>query len=76
MNLFYEVFDQRCLYFDAFDRMHDAVYVVDTDKKIVYINKAAESLDGYLLKEIKGKTVFELYNLDDQNSPALKALET
>lgn len=47
MNLFLEVFDNRSLYFDTFDRMVDAVYVIDAERRTVYINKAAEALDGY-----------------------------
>lgn len=74
MNLFLEVFDNRSLYFDTFDRMVDAVYVIDAERRTVYINKAAEALDGYFLKDIKGKTVQDLYGLEGINSPALRAL--
>lgn len=74
MSLFAEVFDERNLYFDLFDRMRDAVYVIDTEKRHVYINRAAEKLEGFLLKDIRGKTVKETHGLDNLDSPALRAL--
>lgn len=74
MSLFAKVFEERNLYFDLFDRMRDAVYVIDTEKRHVYINRAAEKLEGYLLKDIKGKTVMETHGLDNLDSPALRAL--
>ncbi|MBR2222748.1 MAG: sigma 54-interacting transcriptional regulator [Christensenellaceae bacterium] len=54
--------------------MKDAVYILDTEKRHVYINRAAEKLEGILLKDIKGKTVMETHGLDGLDSPALKAL--
>ena len=75
MDLFEELFDSRNLYFDAFDRMSDAFYVLDINKNIVYINKAAERLDGHLLRDVKGKSTKEVYGLDDEDSPALKSLK-
>ena len=76
MSLFNELFDRRSLYFDIFDRMVEAVYICDTDKNLIYFNKAAERLDGYLLKDVKGKSTYELYGLDDMDSPMLRALAT
>lgn len=75
MDLFRELFDERNLYFDAFDRMDDAIYILDTEKRLVYLNKAAERLDGHLLRDVKGKTTKEVYGLDDEDSPALRAIK-
>lgn len=76
MDVFDEFFNKNTLYFDAFDKMVEAIYVCDINRNLVYINKVAERLDGYLLKDIKGKSTYELYGLDEQNSPMLKALAT
>lgn len=76
MSLFDELFDRRSLYFDIFDRMVEAIYICDTDKNLIYFNKAAERLDGYLLKDVKGKSTYELYGLNEMDSPMLRALAT
>ncbi len=41
---------------EAMTNISDSVIITDSDFKIQYINKAAERLFGYSLKEIKGKT--------------------
>ena len=74
MDIFDEFFNKNTLYFDAFDKMVEAVYICDVNKNLVYFNKVAERLDGYLLKDVKGKSTFELYGLDEKSSPMLKAL--
>ncbi|MDO4541539.1 MAG: sigma 54-interacting transcriptional regulator [Bacillota bacterium] len=76
MNIFDEFFNKNTLYFDAFDRITEAIYVCDIGGNLVYFNKAAEKLDGYLLKDVKGRSTFDLYGLDETNSPMLKALVT
>lgn len=76
MSLFDELFDARSLYFDIFDRMIEAIYICDTDRNIIYLNRVAEQLDSYLLKDIKGKSVYEIYGLSDEESPMLSALVT
>ncbi|MBQ2764587.1 MAG: sigma 54-interacting transcriptional regulator [Firmicutes bacterium] len=76
MSFFDELFDKHSLYFDAFDRMNDAFYVCDENGHLIYINKVAERLDGYMLSDIKGKSTFELYGLDKHSSPMLRALYT
>lgn len=64
------------MYFDAFDKMIEAVYVCDISGNLVYFNQVAERLDGYLLKDVKGKSTYDLYGLTEKNSPMLKALTT
>ncbi len=76
MNIFNEFFNNNTLYFDAFDKLVEAVYVCDTKGNLVYFNKTAEKLDRYLLKDVKGRSTFELYGLDESSSPMLKALTT
>lgn len=76
MNLFEEIFTSRNLYFDALDRLPDAMYVCDIEGNLVYFNKAAERLDGYLLSEVKGESTYKLYGLTETDSPLLKALAT
>lgn len=76
MDLFGSIFGIRELYFDMLDRMKDAVYVCDIDGRLIYLNKAAEHLDGVQLKNIKGKTTFEVYGLSEGSSPMLKALKS
>lgn len=76
MDLFKELFDSRSLYLDFFDRMPEAVYVCDADRRLIYFNKAAEYLDGYQLKEVKGRSTYDLYGLDEKTSPMLRALTT
>ncbi|MBQ6810979.1 MAG: sigma 54-interacting transcriptional regulator [Firmicutes bacterium] len=76
MDFFNALFREERLYFDLFDQITDAIYICDTEHRLVYFNKAAETLDGFDLKEVKGKTVEELYGIDEKTSPALRALTT
>ncbi|MEG0875152.1 MAG: sigma 54-interacting transcriptional regulator [Clostridiales bacterium] len=76
MDVFDEFFNKNTLYFDAFDKVIESLYVCDINGNLVYFNAVAEKLDGYLLKDVKGKSTFELYGLDRKNSPMLKALTT
>lgn len=72
MDFFNALFREERLYFDLFDQITDAIYICDTEHRLVYFNKAAETLDGFDLKEVKGKTVEELYGID---APALRPLQ-
>ncbi|MDD4954856.1 MAG: diguanylate cyclase [Candidatus Omnitrophica bacterium] len=42
------------LYKMVLDNLHDGVYVLDKDKKIVFWNKAAEKITGYSEEEVLG----------------------
>lgn len=70
------LFNNRSLYFDAFDQLIEAVYICDTNQNLIYFNKAAERLDGYLLKDVKGQSTYDLYGLTEKDSPLLRALTT
>ena len=79
MNLFYELFNNNTLYFDCFNRLPEAIYVYNAREELVFMNKAAELLDGFTLDEGKGKPIFELYDYihgDKKYSPILLTLET
>ncbi|MBX7256398.1 MAG: sensor domain-containing diguanylate cyclase [Candidatus Hydrogenedentes bacterium] len=47
-------FSER-FYKDILDNLYDAVYFVNTDRKITYWNKAAERLTGYAADEVEGR---------------------
>ncbi len=59
---------------DIFNRLSDAVYICDRNGNLIYINKAAEELDGYSLSDVYGRPVQETYGLDKETSPLLRAL--
>ncbi len=65
-------FDNNPVLRDIFNHMGDAVYFVDSHGTILFMNKAAEVLDGYTFDEAKGRTVAELYGLDQTSSPLLR----
>jgi len=41
-------------YKDFIENMHDGLYFVDTDRKIIYWNKSAENITGYKANEVTG----------------------
>ncbi|MCX8094460.1 MAG: PAS domain-containing protein, partial [Candidatus Goldbacteria bacterium] len=41
------------------DNLYDAIYFCDTDRKIIYWNKAAEKLTGYKKEEILNTHCFD-----------------
>jgi diguanylate cyclase (GGDEF)-like protein/PAS domain S-box-containing protein len=48
---------ERAGFFRAMvDSLHDGAYFVDLDRRIVYWNRSAEELTGYLSDEVVGKT--------------------
>ncbi|MDO4541201.1 MAG: sigma 54-interacting transcriptional regulator [Bacillota bacterium] len=58
------------------DHLTDAIYLIDSEGVILFMNKAAEKLDGYSLREIKGRTIMDVYNLDETQSPLLRVALT
>ncbi len=66
------------------DNLYDGVYAIDTERKIVFWNKAAERLTGYSADEVVGKPCREqvLMHVDDRGNtlgnirmcPASKAM--
>lgn len=58
----------RYNYPDLLDKMPDAVYFVDSARKITYWNKAAEKFTGYKAAEVVGKSCADniLVHVDDR----------
>jgi arginine utilization regulatory protein len=69
-----DFFDRNQPLREIFDNMGDAVYFVDNQGVILFMNKAAEKLDGYTFKETRGKTVMEMYHLEASESPLLRVI--
>ncbi len=69
-----DFFDKNLPLREIFDNMGDAVYFVDNQGAILFMNKAAEKLDGYSFAEIRGKTVMEMYHLKASESPLLRVI--
>lgn len=57
-----------------FDKIAETVYFCDIEGKLIYMNQKAEQLDGFTCSQVRGKSVVELYGLDETTSPLLKAL--
>lgn len=78
MDIFNEFFTDSGIYFNIFDQMTDEVFIFDNHCRLQYCNKGAEKSEGFLLKDVKGKSIFELYDfehdLSRERSPALIAL--
>lgn len=55
-----------------FDTLEEAIYVIGTNEELLYMNKAAEKLDGLVLSECRGRTICDIYGLNDTSS--LRAL--
>lgn len=58
------------------DNIRDAIYIVDDKRRYIYINKAAEEVDGYLSGELYGRTLQEVYGLRIEESPLSLVCET
>lgn len=60
----------RCI----FDDVADAVYACDIKGALVYMNVAAEKLDGFSFSRVEGKQLTDLYGVDPAISPLLRAM--
>ncbi|BFL45380.1 sigma-54 interaction domain-containing protein [Lactonifactor longoviformis] len=64
--------------FDVFDQMQDEILFFDVNANLVYLNQSAERSEGYTLKESYGRSLFELYDFQNDvrkdTSPAYIAL--
>lgn len=51
----------------AVDNLHDGVYFVDSSRKILYWNRAAEEISGYAAADVLGRACFDnvLKHVDD-----------
>ena len=69
-----DFFEDDAVMRTVFDHLTDAVYFVDQKGRILYLNKAAEKLDGVSFKDAERKTIMELYHLTPSESPLLKVV--
>jgi diguanylate cyclase (GGDEF)-like protein/PAS domain S-box-containing protein len=68
------------------EQMYDGVYVIDTDRRITFWNRAAEQITGYTREEVEGSHCWQdiLQHLDEEGRslckthrcPAVKAMES
>ena len=59
---------------DILNSLPEAFYICDENDRPVFINKAAEKLDGFTLDEVYGETTEYIYGLKNDESPLLSAL--
>ncbi|NOR26315.1 MAG: AAA domain-containing protein [Desulforhopalus sp.] len=59
-----------------FDVFHEGVTITDIDGRVLYMNKAQGQIDDLIVKDAIGKTVAELYRVDEGVSPTLQCLKT
>ena len=59
------------LYLSIINNLRDGIYFVDTDRRILFWNKAAEATTGYSSKEIVGKPCQSsaLNHIDEEGRP-------
>ncbi|MCM8814818.1 MAG: PAS domain-containing protein [Candidatus Omnitrophica bacterium] len=43
------------LFYKIIDSLYEGVYIIDTDRKILYWNKAAQDITGYHAEEVAEK---------------------
>jgi diguanylate cyclase (GGDEF)-like protein/PAS domain S-box-containing protein len=48
------------IFYEAFENSQEAILILDSDKKIKAANKTFEKLTGFVLKDIEGKTLFDI----------------
>ena len=81
-DLFKGIFssDSSDIYCDILDHMEDEIFIFDRDFRLVYMNRAAERSEQFTLKDNRGKSLYEIYDfqddLDESRSPAMIAIKT
>lgn len=65
---------------DILEHINEAIYIVDGSSKVIYVNPAAERLEGLPREELNNHTIQEIYSLTEfhsyRNSPTLEVLNT
>lgn len=69
-----DFFEKNSTMKNIFNNLADAVYFVDNRGVILFMNKAAERLDGFVFEDVRGRTVMETYGLDATESPLLRVV--
>jgi len=59
----------------AIDVIDDCIMICNPQGEIIYLNKAAERLDGLKINEVIGQHITKLYDMDDETSIFLKSLK-
>lgn len=54
-----------------FEDVADAIYVCDLTGRLLYMNSAAEKLDGFSFGHVRGRFITDLYGIDPGMSPLL-----
>ncbi|MFB6468703.1 sigma-54 interaction domain-containing protein [Cytobacillus sp. Hz8] len=64
------------LIINSLDCLEDCYFsIVDATGKIIFISKGFEDIDGYIISEILGKNVLDVYKLGKENSVHMKAID-
>lgn len=63
-------------YLQMFDLLDDCIIIIDKDEKIIFMNKASESLDKLNRDEVIGKKYREVYKVNVHSSSTLKCLNS
>ena len=64
------------IYRDILDEMRDPVYLCDGEARILFMNKAAEKVDGIHRDAVYGRPFDEVYTVDKSVSPFMQALKS
>ena len=71
---------EKDLLLEILENITSAVYVMNQDERIIYVNRAAEKLDNYTRAEVLGRPLTEVYKdivfTEEKDSPCLIALRT
>lgn len=64
------------IYRDILDEMRDPVYLCDGEARLLFMNKAAEKVDGVERAAVCGRCFHEIYTVDQSVSPFMRALKS
>ncbi len=68
-----KLFDKFPFIVDILNEMSETVGICDENGNIVFLNKASENLDGYVLESVRGQSVIGPYGMDIESSPFMRA---
>ena len=58
--------------FDTLSSIGDGVVTVDTEERLVFMNKVAEDLTGWTCQEACGKALIDIFHIVDQSTRAVR----
>ena len=53
----------------------EGIVITDTQGRVLFVNEEQERIDGFLLKDISGQKVTQIYHIDDGISPTMQCLK-